>query len=194
MLERTRRRRGDVLRPPRLRPAVLPSAADEHRLLAPVLPDRLDVEQGHRAAAAHDERRHDRTSSGRRRSTYTRNKNLVERLDIQDFQSAGGYPNRIRAGRAGRRVLRLVCGAQLRHGRAAARLARPLSPQQPDGGHGRDARAAPGDQRRHVQRLAQRGHRRSESELDGIVAQRVHDRARSCACARCSTACSATTS
>jgi TonB-dependent SusC/RagA subfamily outer membrane receptor len=30
--------------------------------------------------------------------TYTRNKNLVETLDIQDFQSAGGYPNRIRAG------------------------------------------------------------------------------------------------
>ena len=30
--------------------------------------------------------------------TYTRNKNLVESLDIQDFQSAGGYPNRIRAG------------------------------------------------------------------------------------------------
>jgi outer membrane receptor protein involved in Fe transport len=31
-------------------------------------------------------------------TTYTRNKNLVEKLDIQDFQSAGGYPNRIRAG------------------------------------------------------------------------------------------------
>ena len=31
-------------------------------------------------------------------ATYTRNKNLVEKLDIQDFQSAGGYPNRIRAG------------------------------------------------------------------------------------------------
>jgi outer membrane receptor protein involved in Fe transport len=30
--------------------------------------------------------------------TYTRNKNLVESLSIQDFQSAGGYPNRIRAG------------------------------------------------------------------------------------------------
>jgi outer membrane receptor protein involved in Fe transport len=30
--------------------------------------------------------------------TYTRNRNLVERLLIQDFQSAGGYPNRIRAG------------------------------------------------------------------------------------------------
>jgi hypothetical protein len=30
--------------------------------------------------------------------TYTRNKNLVEHLDIQDFQSAGGYPNRIRTG------------------------------------------------------------------------------------------------
>ncbi len=30
--------------------------------------------------------------------TYTRNKNLVESLAIQDFQSAGGYPNRIRAG------------------------------------------------------------------------------------------------
>jgi len=30
--------------------------------------------------------------------TYTTNKNLVESLDIQDFQSAGGYPNRIRAG------------------------------------------------------------------------------------------------
>ncbi|HEY4306030.1 MAG TPA: TonB-dependent receptor [Gemmatimonadaceae bacterium] len=30
--------------------------------------------------------------------TYTHNKNLVEHLDIQDFQSAGGYPNRIRAG------------------------------------------------------------------------------------------------
>ena len=30
--------------------------------------------------------------------TYTHNKNLVESLDIQDFQSAGGYPNRIRAG------------------------------------------------------------------------------------------------
>jgi TonB-dependent starch-binding outer membrane protein SusC len=30
--------------------------------------------------------------------TYTRNKNLVESLQIQDFQSAGGYPNRIRAG------------------------------------------------------------------------------------------------
>jgi TonB-dependent starch-binding outer membrane protein SusC len=30
--------------------------------------------------------------------TYTRNRNLVESLDIQDFQSAGGYPNRIRAG------------------------------------------------------------------------------------------------
>ena len=42
------------------------------------------------------------------------------------------------AGLAGRRVLRLVRGAQLRHRRAAARLARPLSPQQSDGGHGRD--------------------------------------------------------
>lgn len=30
--------------------------------------------------------------------TYTRNRNLVESLAIQDFQSAGGYPNRIRAG------------------------------------------------------------------------------------------------
>jgi len=30
--------------------------------------------------------------------TYTHNKNLVEHLDIQDFQSAGGYPNRIRQG------------------------------------------------------------------------------------------------
>jgi TonB-dependent SusC/RagA subfamily outer membrane receptor len=30
--------------------------------------------------------------------TYTHNKNLVEHLDIQDFQSAGGYPNRIRTG------------------------------------------------------------------------------------------------
>jgi TonB-dependent SusC/RagA subfamily outer membrane receptor len=30
--------------------------------------------------------------------TYTRNRNLVERLTVQDFQSAGGYPNRIRAG------------------------------------------------------------------------------------------------
>jgi TonB-dependent starch-binding outer membrane protein SusC len=32
--------------------------------------------------------------------TYARNKNLVESLTIQDFQSAGGYPNRIRAGEA----------------------------------------------------------------------------------------------
>jgi len=31
-------------------------------------------------------------------ATYTHNKNLVEKLSIQDFQSAGGYPNRIRAG------------------------------------------------------------------------------------------------
>ena len=31
-------------------------------------------------------------------ATYTRNKNLVEHLDILDFQSAGGYPNRIRQG------------------------------------------------------------------------------------------------
>jgi outer membrane receptor protein involved in Fe transport len=31
-------------------------------------------------------------------ATYTRNKNRVEKLDILDFQSAGGYPNRIRAG------------------------------------------------------------------------------------------------
>ena len=30
--------------------------------------------------------------------TYSHNKNLVESLDIQDFQSAGGYPNRIRKG------------------------------------------------------------------------------------------------
>lgn len=30
--------------------------------------------------------------------TYTRNRNMVEHLDILDFQSAGGYPNRIRAG------------------------------------------------------------------------------------------------
>jgi TonB-dependent SusC/RagA subfamily outer membrane receptor len=30
--------------------------------------------------------------------TYSHNKNLVESLSIQDFQSAGGYPNRIRAG------------------------------------------------------------------------------------------------
>jgi TonB-dependent SusC/RagA subfamily outer membrane receptor len=30
--------------------------------------------------------------------TYTRNKNNVESLDILDFQSAGGYPNRIRTG------------------------------------------------------------------------------------------------
>ena len=30
--------------------------------------------------------------------TYTRNKNNVERLSILDFQSAGGYPNRIRSG------------------------------------------------------------------------------------------------
>ncbi len=33
-------------------------------------------------------------------ATYTRNRNLVEKLDILDFQSAGGYPNRIRAGEA----------------------------------------------------------------------------------------------
>ena len=32
--------------------------------------------------------------------TYTRNKNRVESLDILDFQSAGGYPNRIRVGYA----------------------------------------------------------------------------------------------
>ena len=31
-------------------------------------------------------------------ATYTRNRNLVEKLDILDFQSAGGYPNRIRQG------------------------------------------------------------------------------------------------
>ena len=30
--------------------------------------------------------------------TYSRNKNLVESLTIPDFQSAGGYPNRIRTG------------------------------------------------------------------------------------------------
>jgi outer membrane receptor protein involved in Fe transport len=33
-------------------------------------------------------------------ATYTRNRNLVEKLDVLDFQSAGGYPNRIRAGEA----------------------------------------------------------------------------------------------
>ena len=31
-------------------------------------------------------------------ATYTRNRNRVESLSIQDFQSAGAYPNRIRAG------------------------------------------------------------------------------------------------
>ena len=31
-------------------------------------------------------------------ATYTRNRNLVESLTILDFQSAGGYPNRIRTG------------------------------------------------------------------------------------------------
>jgi TonB-dependent starch-binding outer membrane protein SusC len=31
-------------------------------------------------------------------TTYTHNKNRVDTLSIQDFQSAGGYPNRIRAG------------------------------------------------------------------------------------------------
>ena len=31
-------------------------------------------------------------------ATYSTNKNMVEKLDILDFQSAGGYPNRIRAG------------------------------------------------------------------------------------------------
>ncbi len=31
-------------------------------------------------------------------ATYSTNKNMVESLDILDFQSAGGYPNRIRAG------------------------------------------------------------------------------------------------
>ncbi|MGQ0766836.1 MAG: TonB-dependent receptor domain-containing protein [Gemmatimonadota bacterium] len=31
-------------------------------------------------------------------ATWTRNRNLVESLAIQDFQSAGGYPNRIRTG------------------------------------------------------------------------------------------------
>lgn len=31
-------------------------------------------------------------------ATFTHNKNMVESLDIQDFQSAGGYPNRIRVG------------------------------------------------------------------------------------------------
>jgi hypothetical protein len=30
--------------------------------------------------------------------TYSRNRNRVESLSIQDFQSAGGYPNRIRTG------------------------------------------------------------------------------------------------
>jgi hypothetical protein len=45
------------------------------------------------------------------------NKNLVESLEIHDFQSAGGYPNRIRQG-SRRGVLRLVRGAQLRHRRA----------------------------------------------------------------------------
>ncbi len=33
-------------------------------------------------------------------TTYTRNRNKVEKLDILDFQSAGGYPNRIRQGEA----------------------------------------------------------------------------------------------
>jgi len=33
-------------------------------------------------------------------ATYTRNRNKVENLDILDFQSAGGYPNRIREGEA----------------------------------------------------------------------------------------------
>jgi hypothetical protein len=32
--------------------------------------------------------------------TYAHNSNLVESLSIQDFQSAGGYPNRIRVGQA----------------------------------------------------------------------------------------------
>ncbi|HEX2723916.1 MAG TPA: TonB-dependent receptor, partial [Gemmatimonadaceae bacterium] len=31
-------------------------------------------------------------------ATYTHNRNLVKKLDILDFQSAGGYPNRIRQG------------------------------------------------------------------------------------------------
>ena len=168
--------------------------ADEHRLLAPVLPDRLDVEQGDRAAAAHDERRHARTFSWSSTVTYTQQQE-PRREPRHPGLPVGGRISEPHSRRlAGRRVLRLVRGAQLRHRRAAARLARPLSPQQPDGRHGRDARAAPGDQRRHLQRLAERDHRRPEPEVDGIAAQRVHDRARSCACARCSTACSATTS
>ena len=64
---RPRRSRGDVLQPPRLRSVVLPSSRDEHRLLASVPSDRVDVEQGHRADAEHDERRARRTSAGRRR-------------------------------------------------------------------------------------------------------------------------------
>jgi TonB-dependent starch-binding outer membrane protein SusC len=31
-------------------------------------------------------------------ATYTRNRNIVERLDIPDFQSAAGYPNRVKEG------------------------------------------------------------------------------------------------
>ena len=46
----------------------------------------------------HDQRRRAAASPGRRRSRTRDNRNNVESLAIQDFQSAGGYPNRIRAG------------------------------------------------------------------------------------------------
>ena len=60
--------------------------------------DRHDVEQGIRAAAAARRNVDMPNLTWSSTVTYTHNKNLVESLAIQDFQSAGGYPNRIRAG------------------------------------------------------------------------------------------------
>ena len=61
--------------------------------------------------------------------TYTHNKNLVESLDIQDFQSAGGYPNRIRTGYPAGVFYGSYAARNCVDRRAPARLVRPLPPQ-----------------------------------------------------------------
>ena len=133
-------------------------------------PDRLDVEQGHRADAEYDERRAPELWLDLDGDVHAQQESRRESVD-SGFPIGRRISESHSCRRAGRRVLRVVRRAQLRHRRAAARFARPLSSQQPDRRPRRNAAQRQAISGGNVQRLAQRHHRRPESEVDGLVPQ-----------------------
>jgi TonB-dependent SusC/RagA subfamily outer membrane receptor len=142
--------RGDVLQSTRVGSALLPSAADEHRLLAAVCADRFDVEQGSRASAPHAERR--RADGELVLDNHLRAQQEPCREPGHPGLPVGGWLSEPDSRRLpGGRVLRLVRRARLRHRSISSRFVRPLSPQQPDGRHGRDPRRPRGAQPRYLQ-------------------------------------------